>query len=244
VRTWRYWLFLVVIFFVSYGLFAGGPKPDPAFWTTSFPALLAGVFFVTFFFLLWLQLRGRRDCIDGCALMSQGRLEPALVLLTRAVSKSPRNAGFEYSRANCLLQLLRLDEAERAFQKAQQLSQPAAFREYYAPSAQLAIALQGKQPLATGAPDSAERALTRAIEFVRKGDWQAALGQLANPSQQMLWGTTRVLKEALSAWCHEQLGGEKRVVDLTLLRQPGVADVRTFWPELADQLARWRDPTP
>ena len=177
-------------------------------------------------------------------MMSQGRLEEALALLTRAVAKSPRMAAYEYTRANCLLQLLRLEEAELAYLRAQKLSQPQAVREYHAASVQLVVALRGKQALAAGAPEAAERVLTRAIEFVRKGDWQAALGQLANPSQQMLLGTTRVLKDALSAWCHEHLGGEKHVVDLTLLRQPGVADVRTFWPELADHLSRLQDSAP
>lgn len=243
-RTWRYWLGLVVIFFVSYRLFAGARQPAPAFWTTYFPGLMVGLFVVLFLFLFWLQVRGQRDCLQGSALMSQGRFEEGLVLLTRAVARSPRMAAFEYSRANCLLQLLRLAEAERAFLNAQQLSQPKGLRDYYAGTAQLVAALQGKQASATGAPDSAERVLTRAVEFVRKGEWQAALDQLTNPSQQMLWGTTRVLKEALTAWCHEQLSGESRSVDLTLLQQPGIADVRTFWPELADRLSRWRDSTP
>jgi tetratricopeptide (TPR) repeat protein len=243
-RTWRYWLGLVVIFLVSYQLSAGVWKPDPAFWTTSFPVVLAGLFVTLFLFFYWLQLRGRRDCIDGSALMNQGKLEEALVLLTRSVEKSPRIAAFEYTRANCLLQLLRLDEADRAFQNAQRLPQPKAIREYYAASGQLVLALQGKPALAAGAPTSADRVLTRAVEFVRKGEWQAALDQLGHPSQQMLWGTTRVLKEALSAWSHERLSGEKRGVDLSLLRQPGVADVRTFWPELADQLTRLQDSAP
>lgn len=232
-RTWR-WVGLVVVFLVSYQLFSGSWKPDPG----SFPMLVAGLFVGLFFFFLWLQMRGRKDCIEGSALMKQGRLEEALVLLNRSVAKSPSVAAFEYSRANCLVQLLRLKEAELAFLNAEKQSKSKIVRDYYAPSIQLVIALQGKQAVAVGAAESPERVLTRAIEFVRKADWKAALEQLAHPSQQMLWGTTRVLKEALSAWCHEQLTGEKSVVDLTLLRQPGVADVRTFWPELADQLTR------
>ncbi|MDP2275632.1 MAG: tetratricopeptide repeat protein [Archangium sp.] len=240
-RTWRFWLILVVAFLVSYQLFSGGWHPDPAFWTTSFPVVLAGIFVTLFLFFYWLHSRGGSDCIDGSALMSQGKLEEALVLLTRSVEKSPRVAAFEYTRANCLLQLLRLDEADRAFQNAQQLPQPKSVREYYAATGQLVLALQGKPALAAGAPASADRVLTRAVELVRKGEWQAALEQLANPSQHMLWGTTRVLKEVLSAWCHERVSGEKRSVDLTLLRQPGVADVRTFWPELADQLPPLQD---
>ena len=235
-RSPLYWLGLVVLFVVSY-LVVGIVKPDPASFKTWVPAFVAVVFVTLFIFFFWLQVRGRKDCLDGSRLMSEGRLEEALVLLTRAVAKSPTVAAFGYVRACCLLQLLRLEEAERAFSTAAKLSQPKGLRENYDTSAQLVVALQGKQALAVGSPAAAERVLTRAVEFVRKGEWQAALDQLSNPSQQMLWGTTRVLSEALRAWCQEKLGGAKREVDLTLLRQPGMADVRAFWPELAEQLA-------
>lgn len=173
--TWRYWVGLVVIFLVSYRAFSGGPPPSPAFWAIFLPA----VFIAFFIFFFWLGQRGRRDCVEGSALMSQGRFEEAIATLTRAVAKSPRVAGFEYTRANCLLQALRLEEAERAFLNAQKLPQPRDVREYYAASAQLVLALQGKQALrqaARGHPSASSRAPSsshgRAIGMRLASSWR------------------------------------------------------------------------
>ena len=222
----------VGVFMYALTYLAGLTHNDPWLWAL----LFIGLFVVLFVFFFWLNLRGRRDYLEGCALLNQARLVDALEAFTRAADKSPQNAAFECQRAVALMQLLRLEEAERSFEKAKALSRIARHTELFDVSAQLNLALRGKTALAVGDASLAQRVFTRAVEHARKREWQAALDQLGHPSQQMLIGTTRVLKDAVTAWCHSELGHEKRQVDLTMLRQPGVADVATFWPELAEFL--------
>jgi tetratricopeptide (TPR) repeat protein len=201
-----------------------------------FGVLFAVLFPLFFAFFLLQSLRGRSDYLEGCTLLNQGRWKEAVDAFTRATEKSPMNSGYEYQRGVALMQLLRVEEAQQSFAKVQGLKQPAACRDLFAATGQLVLALQGKPTLAVGEASLADRVLTRAVELVRKSEWQAALDELQHPSQQMHWGTVRTLKEALVAWCHAQLGKEKRTVDLSTLANPGVADVGTFWPELAQFL--------
>lgn len=226
----------VVIFFVSYALTSSAPAEARGPLMRWAPLWLAGLFFALFFFFLWRLQRGNKDLISATELLSKGEFAQSAPLFRSARDKSPSLAGIQLGVASGLLQLFEVKEAAATLERARALRRPPALRSYYDGTGALVDALTGVEPHEAYDATKPEVVLSQAIRAMRRKEWQAAATLLDHPSQQLLWLTFKPLREVLAAWCAQELTGERRTVDASLLLKPGLGDLGAVWPELGARI--------
>ena len=234
-----YVLMLVVVFFTTYFAVRKGASPS---------VVLSAAFIVIVVLLAFVFRRLRRAnaaSIEGIAFMNQGRFMEALTSFERGQAISPRSHLFPFNRGVVLVSLWRVHEADTAFAKAASMKVANLgfnLERMVVPQRALVAALQGKLDEARTHIARAEQlALTRsahltianAIIALREGDAAKARALLAGYEVKMLGGPMRGLADALSAWCVDQLTGERRPIDkVALFGESGPEGLRSVWPEV------------
>jgi tetratricopeptide (TPR) repeat protein len=232
-------LLMVLAFFVTFFGVRSGIAPGSMVW------LIIPVFVVAFAFAFRRIRRANAASIEGIAFMNQGRFMEALTSFERGQKIAPRSHLFPFNRGVVLVSLWRIGEADTAFAQAAAMK-VANFgfnlERMVLPQRAIVAALQGKLDDARTHITRAEGlALTRsahltianAVIALREGDPAKARALLAGYEVKMLGGPMRGLADVLTAWCVEQLSGERRPVDkVALFGESGPEGLRLVWPEV------------
>lgn len=232
-------LVVVVAFLGAYFTVRSGGSSTAIVWFAIF------VFVVVFGFVFRRVRRANAASIEGIAFMNQGRFMEALTSFERGQTISPRSHLFPFNRGVVLVSLWRVAEADTAFAKAASMKVANLgfdLERMVVPQRAVVAALQGKLDEARTHIARAEQlSLTRsahltianAVIALREGDAAKARALLANYEVKMLGGPMRGLADALTAWCVEQLSGERRPVDkVALFGESGPEGLKAVWPEV------------
>ncbi|RKH59537.1 hypothetical protein [Corallococcus llansteffanensis] len=192
--------------------------------------------------------------VEGLRLMAEGRVVAALQQFEAALPLAKSDVIPTYNIAVCQLQLWRLPDAERALGRLETRKDlTPQFRAVLCAALALAAAMQGRSKPAEQWLDAVRKwghkpfslaVLASAVVACRAGLWSEAREQLGQPVAQELTGPLRGLRQALGAWCQEQLTGEPRPVDAVAVFGEASPDaLQAAWPELvAFLLERSRQP--
>ncbi|XXF78263.1 hypothetical protein P2318_00465 [Myxococcaceae bacterium GXIMD 01537] len=188
--------------------------------------------------------RSARLTQEALALLKEGRNFAALEKFEAARTLARRRAVPTYNIGICRLRLWQLKESERELASVTTMEggRHPAFQRVLLPSLALVAALEGRTREALQRLDEArtlgvdaapDAVLASAVLACRRRDWSEARALLERRECSQLEGPSRGLRDAMVAWCVEQLTGERRKVEpLSVFGEASTDTLQAAWPEL------------
>ncbi|MBZ4374059.1 hypothetical protein [Corallococcus sp. AS-1-6] len=237
------WPYAVVVLLVFFGV----PQllrhfiPDRQLAMMVFPVVLFVLLVPTALYFFPRYRRSKQLTDEGLQLLSEGRVAAALERFEASRPLAKVQVVPTYNIGIARLQIWQLPVAGRELSSLEsRKGLTAQFRAVLSAALALVDAIEGR--LARVAPRLAEARsrvdvplwfapLASAVVACREGHWAEARALLADAALENLNGPLRGLRNALEAWCVEQLTGEARPVDaIALFGEASQDSLQAAWP--------------
>ncbi|NOK32153.1 hypothetical protein D7W79_20710 [Corallococcus exercitus] len=241
------WPYAVVMMLVLLGV----PKvlhhfiPDPRQAQMMFPIVMLVLLVPVALYFLPRYRRSKKLTDEGLQLLSEGRVAAALERFEAARPLAKIQVVPTYNIGITQLQLWRLPTAGRELSSLESRKDlTPRFRAVLSAALALVDALEGRlarvELRLAEAKSQADfplgfAPLASAVVACREGRWAEARALLGDAALENLTGPLRGLRNALEAWCIEQLTGEARPVDaIALFGEASQDSLQAAWPEFVD----------
>ncbi|GMT99360.1 hypothetical protein KH5H1_34790 [Corallococcus caeni] len=245
------WPYAVVMMLVLLGV----PRvlhhfiPDPRQVQMMFPVVLLVLLVPAALYFLPRYRRSKKLTDEGLQLLSEGRVAAALDRFEAARPLAKVQVVPTYNIGITQLQLWRLPTAGRELSSLESRKDlTPQFRAVLSTALALVDALEGRLARVESRLAEAKSQvdfplglapLASAVVACREGRWAEARALLGDASLENLTGPLRGLRNALEAWCVEQLTGERRPVDaIALFGEASQDSLQAAWPEFVDHVVK------